>query len=407
MMPRRCVRLAPCVIALAIAAPAAAQQTAAQQTAAPLAVPADGEPFAARLAAVDPQWQVTFQTEKGDRTLPAAGLAWWGHCADLGRGPVVVLADGGLLAADVPAADAQQVAVDSALFGTLKLPRALVSGVVFQPPAERLGRDRLIDRLAQASGQSDRAILTNGDELVGTMESIQEGKLRFHSGTGPIELQTRRVAAVLCHPALRPSPEKKPDVKGLAAFAGFRDGSRLRATELIVSGESLKLTGLGGLSLSGPAKELVFFQPLGAQVAYLSDLSPESYRHVPFLSLSWPYRVDRSVSGGMLRSAGRVYLKGLGMHSASRLTYVLAEPYRRFQAELAVDDETEGGGSVGFRVFVDGQVKYTSPAVRGGQSPLPVSVDIAGAKRLDLVVDFAERADELDHADWLNARLIR
>jgi hypothetical protein len=94
------------------------------------------------------------------------------------------------------------------------------------------------------------------------------------------------------------------------------------------------------------------------------------------------------------------------MHSASRLSYALTKPYRRFQAELAIDDQA-GGGSVGFRVFVDGQVRHASPIVRGGQPPVPVSVDIADAKRIDLVVDFADRADELDHADWLNARLVR
>jgi hypothetical protein len=40
-------------------------------------------------------------------------------------------------------------------------------------------------------------------------------------------------------------------------------------------------------------------------------------------------------------------------------------------------------------------------------TPVPVSVDLSDAKRLDLVVDFAERADQLDHANWLDARLVR
>jgi hypothetical protein len=74
---------------------------------------------------------------------------------------------------------------------------------------------------------------------------------------------------------------------------------------------------------------------------------------------------------------------------------------------LSIDDGTSGRGSVRFRVFVDGRPKYASPIVRGGTAPLPVSVDLAGAKRLDLVVDFADRADELDHANWLDARLVR
>jgi hypothetical protein len=58
-----------------------------------------------------------------------------------------------------------------------------------------------------------------------------------------------------------------------------------------------------------------------------------------------------------------------------------------------------------FRVLVDGQERFASPTVRGGDAPLPVSVDIRGAKKLELVVDYADRGDVLDHADWLDARI--
>ena len=98
------------------------------------------------------------------------------------------------------------------------------------------------------------------------------------------------------------------------------------------------------------------------------------------------------------------------MHSASRLTYDLDRPYRRFDAELAVDDVAAGKGSVVFRVFVDEgdgrwRAAFTSGIVRGGP-PLPMSVDLQGAKRLSLLVEFADRGDERDDADWLDARLI-
>ena len=58
-----------------------------------------------------------------------------------------------------------------------------------------------------------------------------------------------------------------------------------------------------------------------------------------------------------------------------------------------------------FRVLVDGQEKFASPILRGGDPPVPVSVDLTGAKKLELVVDYADRADVLDHADWLDARI--
>ena len=96
------------------------------------------------------------------------------------------------------------------------------------------------------------------------------------------------------------------------------------------------------------------------------------------------------------------------MHATSRVTYALDGAYQAFQAEVAIDDAVdEGLGSVRFRVYLDGAAKFVSPIVRGGQPPLAVAVDLTDAKRLDLVVDFADWADVGDHADWLDARLIR
>ncbi len=172
--------------------------------------------------------------------------------------------------------------------------------------------------------------------------------------------------------------------------------------------KSVKITIAAGLTWNSSPRQVTWLAPLGgSRIVYLSDLRPDGYRHVPFLELAWPYRTDRNVSGAWLRSDGRLYLKGLGVHSASRLTYRLTEPYRRFQAELGIDEETAGRGSVRFRVFVDGSMKYESPTITGAMPPVPVSLDVTGAKRLDLIVDYADRADEMDHADWLNARLVR
>ena len=106
---------------------------------------------------------------------------------------------------------------------------------------------------------------------------------------------------------------------------------------------------------------MVFLQPLGGRAVYLGDLRPAEFRHVPFLDLPWPYHADRNVTGGRLRSGGRLYLKGLGVHSSARLTYLLDEPYERFEAELGIDDSTDGGGSVRYRVYVD-RPEQSSPA---------------------------------------------
>lgn len=94
------------------------------------------------------------------------------------------------------------------------------------------------------------------------------------------------------------------------------------------------------------------------------------------------------------------------MHTASRLSYALDKKYRRLDAQLAVDDAAEGGGSVRFRVFVDGKEVFTSQPQRGGQAPTPLELSVEGASRIDLVIDYAERGAVLDRADWLDVRVV-
>ena len=157
---------------------------------------------------------------------------------------------------------------------------------------------------------------------------------------------------------------------------------------MLVEGKSLKLTASGQTFAAAP-RDLVFLQPLGGRVTYLSDLAPAEYRQTPFLShvgqvanlshdWTWPYGADRSVTGGLLRSGGRLFLKGLGVHSAARLVYLISPlPFagegqgvraRRFAALVGIDDSTAGGGSVVFRVLVDGQERFASPTIRGSDS---------------------------------------
>jgi hypothetical protein len=388
---------------MAAACPAWAAAPAAAPVIAPVVVPVDGKPFRAALAGVDAQWQLTFRSDEKRLVLPAAQLVLWGTCREPARGPMLLLADGGLLVADILRADKETLTADSELFSTCRVPLESLAGLVWHPPAARPDADRLLDRLGQASGESDRLLLENGDELTGLVESITEDAVNFRAPVGPVKIETQRIAAISFNAALRQTAKRPAS----AAWAAFADGSRLLCGQLLLDESTLKLTTSAGQTWQTAAANLVCLQPLFGQVAYLSDLKPGDYRQVPLLDLPWPYQTDRNVSGGLLRCGGRLYLKGLGVHSAARLTYHLERPWRRFEAELGIDDCTGGGGSVRFRVFLDGREKFTSETIRGGQPPVPLSVDLSGAERLDLVVDYAEKTDVLDHADWLQARLVR
>jgi hypothetical protein len=369
---------------------------------APIAVAVEGGPFAADISTIGTKGQITFLVAGQKRQVPLDDLVVWGACVEPKRAPILLLADSGVLSADVLSSDKETLSVDSEIFGRLKLPWDVLAGVIFRMPTAIKDRDAMFDRIAKAEGESDRLLLDNGDELTGLIEKISEDAARLTTNVGPVNVEMGRVTAIIFNPGLR----RKISSNGDRIWLGLSDGSRLMASALQLDASSLQFV-IAGQTWKAQSKQLVFLQPLSGRAVYLSDLKSSEYRFVPYLDLNWPYRPDRNVTGNFLRAGGLLYLKGIGMHSAARLSYAFDQSYNRFQSELAVDDSTDGGGSVRFRVFIDGQEKFTSDTIRGNMKPVPISVDITGAKQLDLIVDYADRADVLDHADWLNARLIK
>ena len=386
----------------------------------PVAQFLDDKPLPGQLVGVGKDWQLTWQTADGkQKQSPAESLVSWGEWKEPGQGPLVVLSGGGWLVAKRKESDKELFTLDqehltlySKLFGELKLPLELVAGFAPHPPSDQAERDALVRKILAATGKSDALWLENGDELVGKLTGLKANKLDVQAASGVVNVELAKVAAVVFNPAL--AANVRP--KGVWAWAGFSDGSRVRLTQLLLDAKECRATLAGGLELKAELKSepkpLVALQPIGGKAVYLSDLKADSYKHIPYLQLPWPYELDRNVLGGQLRCGGRTYLKGLGLHSAARLTYVLDQAYRRLDGEIGIDDATAGQGSVVFRVYTDDgsgtwKDRFTSPTVRGGQAPLPLSVDLAGVKRISLLVEFADHGDVQDHADWLNVRLVK
>jgi hypothetical protein len=102
---------------------------------------------------------------------------------------------------------------------------------------------------------------------------------------------------------------------------------------------------------------------------------------------------------------GRGFSTGLGVHSASSMSYALNGRYSSFRATVGVDDETVGRGSVVFQVHVDGTLRWTSPVVTGTSPAVPVVLSVSGAQSLRLTVADGDDGTAYDHADWADAFL--
>nr|WP_234024362.1 beta-galactosidase [Streptomyces sp. HGB0020] len=130
---------------------------------------------------------------------------------------------------------------------------------------------------------------------------------------------------------------------------------------------------------------------------------------LPFLSSSngWgPVERDSSVGeqaagdGHEITIAGAEHAKGLGTNSVSDVVLYLAGNCSRFTADVGVDDETGGAGTVTFSVIADGKTLVTTPTIRGKQAAVPIDVDISGAQVIDLKVGDAGDGNGNDHGDW-------
>lgn len=392
------------LIALSQASPLAAEEPPSL----PPLLTVDGELSEARLLEFSGKKLVLFAGPQETYQVPTEQLVYWGTLRPATASPAFVTEGGGLLLADVIELAPAHIKADSFTVGQLRLPRRSVTGIVFQWPALALGRDRLVDKLLDRPAEADVVLLANGDQWNGTVEAIGKTTIRVVTDLGAIDVDRYGVAAIRFRNITEPPPEADaPLGPTFRCWVGFADGSRLPVDDLTIDGDGATLTFAGRDLKQILTDDIVFLQPLEGRASYLSDSKPAGYRQLPYLSISWPYRLDRSVEGGLLRALGRLHLKGIGLHSAARISYRVPKDAKQFQAEAAIDETAEERGSAGFRVYVDGRAASQTVLVRGGQPPQPIRVDVAGAERLDLIVDFADRADQLDHANWLDARWIR
>lgn len=145
--------------------------------------------------------------------------------------------------------------------------------------------------------------------------------------------------------------------------------------------------------------------------AFASDAAPEGAVWADTLDVSqtaqdWGRpQSGKSVGERPLMLKGQTYLRGIGTHASSTFTIDLKGSALRFAAIVGVDDEVGANGSVVFEVWVDGKRTVRTGTLRGGGEPQAVSVNIAGAKRLSLVVTDADDGIGYDHANWAGAML--
>jgi hypothetical protein len=295
------------------------------------------------------------------------------------------------------------IGVHSTAFDQLAIPLDALLGLVFDTNSESAATDALISRVRSEPREAELLWLVNGDKLPGLFSGLDEKKLTFQPETGKVDLPRTGVLA-LGFPQGQ-VVYRRPE--GPYFELKLADGSRLGVNQVkIERGQGLATTRFK-VPIRFPIGDLAQLHVMNSSVLYLSDREASGTIYEPYIGPTRPYRRNATVSGEVLRLGGRAYERGLGTQSRTLLVYKLEPGSKRFQALIGVDDRAGPLGNVIFKVQGDKKTLFESAPMVSGEPPRAVDVDLTGAGFLILITEFGDRGDVQDHADWVEARIIR
>jgi hypothetical protein len=191
----------------------------------------------------------------------------------------------------------------------------------------------------------------------------------------------------------------------LAAVQG-RDGSRLVGALRSWTADAVTLDSPALGAVTVPLDGVAVFDAIWGRSEFVSDLEPAAVNEASYYGTKFVWRRNASVSGGPLTLGGRVFERGLGVHSRSSLTYRLDKKFALLAGVIGLNDGASALGHVEFVVRGDGKELFRT-AMAAGDAPKPLRVNVAGVETLELFVDFGRNEDTGDHADWAELRLVK
>lgn len=284
------------------------------------------------------------------------------------------------------------------------LPLELCRGIAMSVSSAPIEQGRSFDRLLNHRENVDRITLSNGDRVDGEFVSLTNEEFALETSIGKV--QTKIVQTRLL--AFNPDLVSEPDAVDSFAILTLSDGSTLHVRNIVSDGDLIIAESIGGFEISIPVTAFRTIRFYDSVRVDLTQLKPTRNVIGQYLSMRREPKTNRNVIGGFMSLRGRLMPTGFGVTSGTALTWDLERRYQQFRATIGIDDAAQGAGSVVFQVVVDGSVAWQSAMITGASDPVEIpSIDLSRADELSLVVQFADRGNVLDYANWCRPVLIR
>jgi hypothetical protein len=278
-------------------------------------------------------------------------------------------------------------------------------GEVAVPVDQVLGilRNQTLDDALTAVRNDDEIRLQNGDAVRGTVTAADEKTFTIVPTTGdPVTLTSDVIARVLIAAPAQGRPAN-PTPKFVVRLA---DGTVLPCTAVAIANDTLQIAPVGAEVRGIPIGQVVAIEHTGGPVRWLADRTPTLAVYTPFFGGTYTHRLNRSVTGGPIRVAGKTYDHGIGVHSYSKLTYAVEPGDREFRTQYAIEDALPYA-DVDVRIYVDDKLVHEQKSFRTGTLSPTIETDLRGAKSLTLEVDYGNGYDVQDRLNWINPAINR
>src|SRR5262249_35126307 len=127
---------------------------------------------------------------------------------------------------------------------------------------------------------------------------------------------------------------------------------------------------------------------------------------VPAMAEFYAPRRDEGREHQPLRLAGKEYNKGLSLYPRTTIEYRVPSGMKKFKAMAGIDEAVRETGNVRLAISADGKTLFDR-TIRGRDVSVDLDLDISGAKRLSILVDYGDQFDAGDFLDLAEARMVK
>jgi hypothetical protein len=312
---------------------------------------------------------------------------------------VVELVGGGRIRGASLAMADEKFQIGWALGDKVSLPIDVVRSVRFRPGVVSTEFDAA---LAKPSADNDRLFVEVDGQiamLTGLIESITPETVAFQYEGKQQSLPSGKLFGLVM---------AQVGVAGRASSGvtvELADGSRVAGIARELADGQLSV-GVGPASVSLPWSAVKRVSVRSSRLAYLSDLDPIEVEEYRLVTLPQPWQRDKSVGRKTLTIGEQKFDRGLGVHAYSRLVFDVGGDYDQFLAVIGIDAAADRRGDCVFVVVGDGR-ELARERMTGAMPGKALTLEIAGVKRLSLIVEPGAELDLADLANWADARVVK